>query len=104
MFDVAGTTPTLEIHERPGRAEATATVRGARGDIGAAFDRLLWLAGAALALTASAALMERVGMRREGHQVESFWSKDEWTDELLYAILAREWRARDETGQPGMPQ
>ena len=57
FIDVAGTTPTLEIHERPGRADKAAAVRGARGDIGAAFDRLLWLAGAALALTASAALM-----------------------------------------------
>ena len=41
--------------------------------------------------TASARLMERVGMRREGHQVESYWSKGEWTDDLLYAILAHEW-------------
>jgi ATP-binding cassette subfamily B protein len=60
FINVVGTTPTLEIHERPGRAEPTATVRGARGDIGAAFDRLLWLAGAALALIASAVLMASV--------------------------------------------
>jgi ATP-binding cassette subfamily B protein len=60
FIDVVGTTPTLEIHERPGRSEAAATVRGARGDIGAAFDRLLWLAGAVLALIASAVLMASV--------------------------------------------
>jgi ATP-binding cassette subfamily B protein len=60
FIDVAGTTPTLEIHERPGRSDKAAMVRGARGDIGAAFDRLLWLAGAALALIASAVLMASV--------------------------------------------
>jgi ATP-binding cassette subfamily B protein len=60
FIDVAGTTPTLEIHERPGRSDKAAVVRGARGDIGAAFDRLLWLAGAALALIASAVLMASV--------------------------------------------
>ncbi|HEX4288137.1 MAG TPA: ABC transporter ATP-binding protein, partial [Trebonia sp.] len=60
FIDVAGTTPTLEIHERPIRSDRAAVVRGARGDIGAAFDRLLWLAGAALALIASAVLMASV--------------------------------------------
>jgi ATP-binding cassette subfamily B protein len=60
FIDVVGTTPTLEVHERPGRSDKAAVVRGARGDIGAAFDRLLWLAGAALALIASAVLMASV--------------------------------------------
>jgi len=43
--------------------------------------------------TRSAALLERVGMRREGHLVESTWAKGEWTDDLLYALLDREWAA-----------
>lgn len=60
FIDVVGTTPTLEIHERSSRSDKTAVVRGARGDIGPAFDRLLWLAGAALALIASAVLMASV--------------------------------------------
>jgi ATP-binding cassette subfamily B protein len=60
FIDVVGTTPTLEIHERASRSDKVAVVRGARGDIGAAFDRLAWLAGAALALIASAALMASV--------------------------------------------
>jgi ATP-binding cassette subfamily B protein len=60
FIEAAGTTPTLEIHERPSRSGQAAAVRGARGDIAAGFDRLLWLAGAALALTASAALMASV--------------------------------------------
>jgi ATP-binding cassette subfamily B protein len=60
FIDVVGTTPTLEIHERPSRSDKAAVVRGARGDIGPAFDRLAWLAGAALALIASAVLMASV--------------------------------------------
>ena len=60
FIDVAGTTPTLEIHERSSRSDKAAVVRGARGEIGPAFDRLLWLAGAALALIASAVLMASV--------------------------------------------
>jgi RimJ/RimL family protein N-acetyltransferase len=42
--------------------------------------------------TASARLLEKVGMRREGHLRESSWFKGEWTDDLLYAVLEREWR------------
>jgi ATP-binding cassette subfamily B protein len=60
FIDVVGTTPTLEIHERSSRSDSVAAVRGARGDIATAFDRLLWLGGAALALIASAALMASV--------------------------------------------
>jgi RimJ/RimL family protein N-acetyltransferase len=41
----------------------------------------------------SAAVLERVGMRREGHLLESTWSKGEWTSDLLYGVLHREWPA-----------
>jgi RimJ/RimL family protein N-acetyltransferase len=41
---------------------------------------------------ASARLLERVGMRREGHFVESFWTKGRWSSEYWYAILRREWQ------------
>jgi len=60
FIDAVGATPTLEVHERASRCDKTAVVRAGRGDIAAAFDRLLWLAGAALALIASAALMASV--------------------------------------------
>jgi ATP-binding cassette subfamily B protein len=60
FMDAVGTTPTLEIHERSSRSDKAAVVRGARGDIGPGFDRLMWLAGAALALIASAVLMALV--------------------------------------------
>jgi RimJ/RimL family protein N-acetyltransferase len=41
---------------------------------------------------ASAALMQRLGMRREAHLRENELFKGEWGDELVYAILAAEWR------------
>lgn len=40
----------------------------------------------------SAKVLAAVGMRQEGHLVESTWSNNEWTDDLLFAILEREWR------------
>ena len=43
--------------------------------------------------TRSAAVLERAGMRREGHLLESTWAKGEWTNDLLYAVLGREWPA-----------
>jgi RimJ/RimL family protein N-acetyltransferase len=42
---------------------------------------------------ASARVLERVGMRREAHLVENEFVKGEWTDELVYGLLDREWRA-----------
>ncbi len=44
--------------------------------------------------TASAKLMERLGMRKEAHFVKNEIVKGEWTDEVVYAMLAEEWRAR----------
>jgi RimJ/RimL family protein N-acetyltransferase len=42
----------------------------------------------------SARLMERLGMRQEAHLVENEYVKGEWTDELIYAMLDREWTRR----------
>jgi RimJ/RimL family protein N-acetyltransferase len=42
--------------------------------------------------TGSARVMERLGMRREAHLVENERFKGEWADELIYAMLNREWR------------
>ncbi|HVX20857.1 MAG TPA: GNAT family protein [Acidimicrobiales bacterium] len=43
---------------------------------------------------ASARVLEKLGMRREAHLVESERVKGEWTDEVVYALLHREWAAR----------
>jgi len=42
---------------------------------------------------ASVALLERLGMRREGHFLQNVWFKGAWGDEYLYAILRDEWPA-----------
>jgi RimJ/RimL family protein N-acetyltransferase len=42
---------------------------------------------------ASARVLERLGMRREAHFVQNELVKGAWTDELVYAMLADEWRA-----------
>jgi len=45
-------------------------------------------------------LLERLGMRREGHLRESRWFKGRWADGYLYAILREEWlRMREASGQ-----
>lgn len=41
---------------------------------------------------ASAALMARLGMRKEAHLRENEVVKGEWTDELVYAMLEDEWK------------
>ncbi|MGH3761257.1 GNAT family N-acetyltransferase [Actinophytocola sp.] len=43
---------------------------------------------------ASAKLMAKLGMRREAHFVRNEIVKGEWTDEVVYAMLADEWAAR----------
>ncbi len=42
---------------------------------------------------ASWRVMEKLGMRREGHFREAKLVKGEWWDTYVYAMLAREWRA-----------
>jgi RimJ/RimL family protein N-acetyltransferase len=44
--------------------------------------------------TGSYKLMERLGMRREAHFIHNEIFKGEWGDELHYAMLENEWRAR----------
>jgi RimJ/RimL family protein N-acetyltransferase len=39
----------------------------------------------------SVALLERLGMRREGHFLQNIWFKGAWGDEYLYAMLREEW-------------
>lgn len=43
---------------------------------------------------ASTGLMTRLGLRKEAHFVKNEHVKGEWADEVVYAMLAEEWRAR----------
>lgn len=40
---------------------------------------------------ASMALCRAVGMREEAHHVESYLLRGEWVDDVIFALLAREW-------------
>jgi RimJ/RimL family protein N-acetyltransferase len=42
---------------------------------------------------ASARVIEKTGMRREGLMRQDAWVKGEWRDTLYFAILGEEWRA-----------
>ncbi|WIG15610.1 GNAT family N-acetyltransferase [Bacillus thuringiensis] len=33
-------------------------------------------------------LCERIGMRKEAHFIQDYWSKNEWTDSLVYGMLS----------------
>jgi RimJ/RimL family protein N-acetyltransferase len=45
----------------------------------------------------SMALMERVGLRQEGHFVQSLWFKGSWVDDVVFAMLASEWHSKNGT-------
>lgn len=79
-----------------GRGYAT---EAARRMLGFAFDNLelhrVW-ASCIAENVASARVLEKLGMRREGHLRQNQWLKGHWHDSYVYAILEQEWRA-----QPG---
>ncbi len=47
---------------------------------------------------ASARVLERLGMRREARFLQNEIVKGEWADEMVYAMLEDEWRARHPAG------
>jgi RimJ/RimL family protein N-acetyltransferase len=52
----------------------------------------------------SVALLERLGLRREGEFVENAWFKGRWSSECLYAILRDEWLHRPREDADRGPQ
>ncbi|HET7357210.1 MAG TPA: GNAT family N-acetyltransferase [Nocardioidaceae bacterium] len=47
---------------------------------------------------ASARLCERLGMTKEAHLRKDQWAKGEWTDTVIYGLLAEEWSHRFDPG------
>ena len=45
---------------------------------------------------ASAHVMEKIGMQREGHLRATHYFKNRWWDTLVYGILEEEWKAQNE--------
>ncbi|CQR55876.1 GNAT family N-acetyltransferase [Paenibacillus riograndensis] len=44
-------------------------------------------------------VLERLGMRREGHLLQNYMSKGKWVDEYQYAVLQSEWLSRHRTNK-----
>ncbi|MEO6060750.1 MAG: GNAT family protein [Thermoflexales bacterium] len=79
--------------EFQGYGYATEAVRGV---LVYAFERIglhRVAAGADPRNLSSLRLLERLGFRREGYSPESYWDGETWTDDVRYAMLAREWRS-----------
>jgi len=51
--------------------------------------------------TASINLLKRVGMRQEAHFVQSLWFRGEWVDDLIFALLASEWKTLEGNSHQG---
>jgi RimJ/RimL family protein N-acetyltransferase len=84
-----------------GHGYATEAVRGLLGHCFAGLGLRRVVATCFLANDASWHLMERVGMRREGHAVgESLHRSGQWLDTVTYALLATEWSAQHQPGDP----
>ncbi|HKI38423.1 MAG TPA: GNAT family protein [Gemmataceae bacterium] len=47
---------------------------------------------------AAAALLRRLGFRREGHFIDNVWFKGKWGSEFSFALLRREWEQRQPAG------
>jgi RimJ/RimL family protein N-acetyltransferase len=77
--------------EHQGHGYATEAVGLLVGDLFAGRGKHRIAASCDVRNAASAAVLERLGMRREGHLRESAWAKGEWTDDLLYGLLHDEW-------------
>ncbi|MFD3442419.1 GNAT family N-acetyltransferase [Streptomyces sp. NPDC058685] len=77
--------------DRQGKGYATEAVRAVLGD---QFTRGLRRVSAECDArnTPSARLLERVGFQLEGRRPEYTWFKGEWTDDLLFGLLAERWR------------
>jgi RimJ/RimL family protein N-acetyltransferase len=100
----------VRLHDNLQQAEIGYTVAAAyqrRGyateAVGAVLDRLFRVQGLHKVTgecdarnVASAALLERLGFTREGHLRQQTWIKGEWTDDLIYGLLADEWISRDQ--------
>lgn len=81
---------------RTGHGYATEAVRGLLDHCFTELGVRRVVASCFLPNTTSWRLMERVGMRREGHAVaESLHRSGQWLDTLTYALLVSEWTASE---------
>ncbi len=83
-----GITLATEFH---GRGLASEALRAVIGHLFTQLDKHRVYGSVDPRNTPSMALMERLGMRREAHFVESLWFKGAWADDVIFAMLEREY-------------
>jgi RimJ/RimL family protein N-acetyltransferase len=42
--------------------------------------------------TASIALLEKIGMRKNAHHIQGVWTPEGWGDDMIYTVLREEWQ------------
>lgn len=83
-----GYTLSMEYQGRGYATEAVAAVINSMFNI---FNKHRIIASVDPKNIKSIALLERIGMRKEAHFRKSIWFNEEWTDDIVYAILEEEW-------------
>ncbi|WP_214702105.1 MULTISPECIES: GNAT family N-acetyltransferase [unclassified Exiguobacterium] len=73
-----------------GKGYATEAVSGLLGELFTKLNLHRVQANLDARNVASQKLCERVGMRKEAHFIKDYWSKQEWTDSMVYAMLHEE--------------
>lgn len=76
-----------------GRGYAGEAVRALFEQVFGAWGRHRVQASADPRNLACVALLRALGMRQEAHHRESLWLRGEWVDDVIFALLAREWPA-----------
>lgn len=74
-----------------GQGYATEAVRGALHHLFGVLGKHRAIASADPRNARSVALLRRVGFRLEAHHRDSLWFKGGWADDLIFALLRREW-------------
>jgi RimJ/RimL family protein N-acetyltransferase len=82
-----------------GRGLATEAIKAVLGYLFDVFGKHRVYASVDPRNAPSLALLKRVGMRREAHFVESQWFKGAWADDVIFAMLKREYlKGRESEG------
>ena len=81
-----------------GRGYASEAVRGLMACIFGRLGRHRIHASVDPRNLASMAMLRALGLRQEARHRESLWFKGEWADDVIFAMLDREWRAQQASG------
>jgi RimJ/RimL family protein N-acetyltransferase len=85
------------VPARQGQGHATEALRAVFGVVFGQLGRHRVHASVDPRNLASMAMLRSLGMRQEAHHRESLWLQGEWVDDVVFALLAREWHASPST-------